>query len=1195
MPYTIRMPIMLLSCLIGQGIQTAVDASEGRYASPESLAAPLEGALGFPAHSPELDVLPGFQSPPEGYGQVPFYWWVGDPLTKERLLWQLDQLEQAGVQGFAVSYPHSHSDIDTELNKKGFGRWGMTIPSEPPIFSEEWWALWDWFTGECAKRGMGVGLDDYTFCTPGNKQWPDDIAALPKMQDYQGKLVFADEEVRGGDSLRMEIPETTISISAQSQGRYVDLLSEVRERILHWTAPSGADWRVVAVSTSGGFMLHPEHGREVIARYFQNFENHVSPENRKGQNFFFQDELLVDMHLGTWSEDFIDVFQQRKGYDIRPLLAALKYDIGSQTTKVRLDYWDVAVSLAEERYFKPIFDWHWERGLIYGCDNEGRGLNPTTYGDYFRAIRWYTAPGNDAPMGNTALVQTKVNSSIAHLYGRPRVWLEAFHSMGWDARTAQIHEATEKHFLLGGNLMCLHGLYYTTYGGFWEWAPPDFHFRMPYWPHMMGWLKYVERLSYLLSQGHHVADVAMLYPVAPLQADNGGTADAAWKAASVLFDAGLDFDFIDHQSLARATVENGQLSVAGEQYRVLIFPDMTAVHYASLEQAKAFKESGGLVLSIASLPTASDRAGSDDPELDKIVKEIFTSDATLGDKIHLIPPVVSNAITRDFVSENKQGHVLHRRIGERDVYMVMDVPQGEECFFRARGKAEVWDPWTGGTEELTVERQTAEGSFLRIPNNPPSSSIIVFSPGEPETTRAVSSSHITAIPIEGEWESELAPTMNNQWGDFRQPPSKEFIGAEAREFKYAQADMVTGNWMNADYDDSAWTIVRNTFGPRMHMLHLPDTAGPEEAARHILNPASGKEYPWQPYAFSWRWGVQDQPGSQGYHGLKKKVSDDFLIMGEAGHYFFRTQVLAERDTRARIAMSGRKPDALWLDGQPVSESSVVLTTGAHDLLLAYHDIKQGHLQYDFLTLDERTRSAVVFIEEGAAEAEPYPLAMRWYRQPGRLPYAVFAGQQSAGCYRFTAPPGLKSMSFIVNGSPEVWIDGKAAALTQNSQTFEVVSPTTHLRPCVVAMRVTTDVGAHAGAAFPAPIKLTCAIGKIAAGDWSQMGVLKHYSGGMWYRKNITLTPEQTEGKLILDLGQVVASAEVWVNGKKSGVCITEPFKLEVTNHVTPGDNRIEILVYNTLSNHYQTIPTPQKYKKTTTSGLLGPVQLVQEK
>ena len=82
--------------------------------------------------------------------------------------------------------------------------------------------------------------------------------------------------------------------------------------------------------------------------------------------------------------------------------------------------------------------------------------------------------------------------------------------------------ATRENYLYGCTLRNLHGLYYSTYGSHWEWAPPCHHFRMPYWEHMDVFLKYFERLSYLLSQGHLVADVAIVYPVAPYEADMNG-------------------------------------------------------------------------------------------------------------------------------------------------------------------------------------------------------------------------------------------------------------------------------------------------------------------------------------------------------------------------------------------------------------------------------------------------------------------------------------------------------------------------------------------------------------------------------------------------------------------------------------------------------------------------------------------------
>jgi len=72
-------------------------------------------------------------------------------------------------------------------------------------------------------------------------------------------------------------------------------------------------------------------------------------------------------------------------------------------------------------------------------------------------------------------------------------------------------------------------------------------------------------------------------------------------------------------------------------------------------------------------------------------------------------------------------------------------------------------------------------------------------------------------------------------------------------------------------------------------------------------------------------------------------------------------------------------------------------------------------------------------------------------------------------------------------------------------------------------------------------------------------------------------------------GSVIASAEVGVNGQISGVRLSPPWSLDITRLVRPGEDRIEVLVYNTLANHYTTIPTP--CGGPTTSGLLDRVQL----
>ncbi|MCX6834555.1 MAG: glycosyl hydrolase, partial [candidate division Zixibacteria bacterium] len=128
-----------------------------------------------------------------------------------------------------------------------------------------------------------------------------------------------------------------------------------------------------------------------------------------------------------WTARFAEEFRNRKGYDIVPELPALFADCGPRTPKVRLDYRDVLVSLTEEGFFKPVFDWHQGRGMIYGCDHGGRGRNVVEFGDYFRTQRWNQGPGCDQPGLGRDLIKNKVASSIAHLYQRPRVWLEGYY------------------------------------------------------------------------------------------------------------------------------------------------------------------------------------------------------------------------------------------------------------------------------------------------------------------------------------------------------------------------------------------------------------------------------------------------------------------------------------------------------------------------------------------------------------------------------------------------------------------------------------------------------------------------------------------------------------------------------------------------------------------------------------------------
>jgi hypothetical protein len=391
----------------------------------------------------------------------------------------------------------------------------------------------------------------------------------------------------------------------------------------------------------------------VIRGFFQEFQDHNPGKSSKGLNYFFNDELHIGVEKFAWNPDFPEEFARRKGYDLLEVLPAMWNDLGNLTPKVRMDYADVRMALMEERYFKPIYDWHAARDMIFACDSGGRGTDPHEFGDYFRVTRWYSAPGHDTPGGSADLIKGKVDSSIANLYQRQRVWLEGYHSMGWGATPERLMFATRENYLYGCTLLNLHGLYYTTYGSYWEWAPPCYHFRMPYWAHMDAFLDYFKRLSYLLSQGHFVADVALVYPVAPFEAEMNGQAatQTAFELARQLMGAGISFEFIDNDSLARAAVEDGRLDVknAGAAYQALIIPNMEAVRWPTIEKAAAFAQAGGRVYCVGALPSVSDRAGRNDPELTALNDRAFPPSRRLAK-----PADAVKAIRDSFVQDTRR-------------------------------------------------------------------------------------------------------------------------------------------------------------------------------------------------------------------------------------------------------------------------------------------------------------------------------------------------------------------------------------------------------------------------------------------------------------------------------------------------------------------------------------------------------------
>lgn len=1168
----------------------------------------LKLPAGYPDRSPSLNVLPGFIHPPEGYGEVPFYWWQGDTLTRERLTWQLEQLSGKGISSLQVNY--SHRDF-------GGISYGLSNPSKPALFTGEWWELFKWFAAEAQKKGMTVSLSDYTLGIGQGFSMDEAIADNPELNGTTLKTSSAVLTGKGNLKIANNLLSITSFILREDASMIVEsrnnLLPLVKNGVLNYDF--GTEKRKVISVFPERLVpsydpMHPQSGRAYNQYFFEKFEKALKDNGGGALNFFFSDELNFRVNGNLWNKFFASEFRKRKGYDVIPYLDALFVDIGAITPKIRLDYNDVMVGLSEENFFKPVYQWHQDRGLIFGCDHGGRGRDVAEFGDYFRTQRWNQGPGSDQPNLSKDIIKAKVAASISHLYERPRVWLEGFHSSGWGTSSSDITEAIFGNFVAGYNLLSFHGLYYSTMGGWWEWAPPCNHFRMPYWKQIDPLMNCVERLSYLLSQGVHRCDVGILYPTEPVVADMDGekSVDIAFKTGELLYDKGIDFDFIDFESLASSKVSNGELTVAGERYKVLILPSMKAIRYASLQKLEAFRKAGGIIVNIGDIPLATEKEGYIEAETSLLVKSIFSNASNFiqCEDAAAVPKAITGKYPPDFTllsPLSERPYVMHRVLGNRHLYALYNFEAGTKCFFRAKGTVQLWNPWNGEVVSLSkFAEDKDDGTAVTLPLSKKEIQLIVFDAENSTPAKMLPREIvISQRDLGAAWEFELKPSLDNQWGDFQLPAKKEMTGAQVRQLHFSERQYYNGGKLEMD---SLVNVVTCGYGKQFLKLG-PLAEAPSASDLIKLMPKAendgvslaGKKFSWEPYGFSWKQGVENDPGHQGYHGLKGEMYDNFIRLGgfkEQKHskyrvpepsgnfYLLYTTVMAPEDGKYDLLKGLVGPAQLLVNNLRVDVSSktIDLRKGANQVLMVY---------------DKACETYLVFRKPGAPLPAKCQAAMSWYGDTGVLPYDCSFKSNSSGLFAFESAPGLRSLTFSAYGKLTAWTDGKIAEIRSGQKqpdglkNYTLDLKNAKLTGSQVIFKIDYQPGFCGGAALPQFISQQCGKGKIDLGDWSENDGLKAYSGGAWYRKTIAIEAADLKNRIEIDLGDLVSSAELLVNGKSAGIKLSPPWTFDITPFAKSGENLIEILIYNTIANNYTSVPT--RYRGDIRSGLAGPVRL----
>jgi hypothetical protein len=1288
-------------------------------------------------------LLEGFRSPSEDYGEIDCWWWEAGHVTEEKLRWELEELKDKGIAG-PFLYPRF-------LNNE-------PLRPDPPYWSEEWWERVRFTLESGQQLGLRSWFSDWSggyfeFVQNRLRKYPELVGR---------RLVIHQKESQRRELVEIVVPPAENILSAavyKKQNDSLDystrgdLLEAIHNHTVQWNAP-GAGW-LVAVIASQPYDLDYLN-RALVDRwleiYFEEYARRLPGLLGKTLAAYGPDEGWMLMGNAFYSRSLAENVQSERGYDIAPHLIALFHDIGPKTDQIRCDYYDAMSALVEENFYKPFAEWLHQHGMIYvtvaTCGRENLLEQTYEYGDFFRYMRWFDITGNEDPgqenIPERHFIDAKLSSSIAHLYPTKRTIVCGYWGSGWGMTPEESVAWTNGNYAWGVNAFNREGAVYTLMGGWYEWAPPNVDFYQPYWQYFNVVTDHVRRLSYVMSQGVHRADVAVLYPLTTIHANwiagrvsgmIGGdnkeifpaftqqaqeAAQTTMNLAHRIYQNTIDLDFIDHHSLERSTVEDGKLKVSDLEFRVLVLPPMTTVRMPTLRKIRDFHAVGGSVIAFGRLPSGSAENGREDPEIRTLISEMFgilPEESVPGtirrqngnrgtaffvpEDIDRVPEIIPEIFTPDVVCNERNLHYTHQKVGELDIYFLVNV-EGEyrklTVSFRAVGDLEIWDPLAGKVEKHYRTKRQGERTEVRLTMAPYQGAILVFSPA-PTSVEAwednlteISAIEATAegftirgldesggakrlrlgqggkefaatmvlsppplpLRLEGPFSSQIQPTMNNRWADFRYPASEELIGPEAQTFKYMEEGPQSGaslGWHESLFDDSTWPDVRYSYGP--YWWHIGpfeegrEPAGLEEKARNgelasEVYESGCESLRWEPYTFSQKFGYFPDENHQTWRGLHG-ISEDFFVLPnrnlpKASHFLCTfvyspeegnfTLYFGGAPTKAGYSetpgMSYQVPDQrqAWVNGDQVLNIPEKRT----DEVSGQIHLKKGWnavllklvLRVELPAISEAPpqngpdiATYAVIRASAPPPRDPYVPRIHWFADGQTLTYDISPNKKKrVGWYRFKAPPGLTALRLSVKARHVVaWVDGQSVPVEDS----KIRLNSAVRKPSQVVLRVDQEPGTYAGAAFPEPIAYECKEGEIALGDWSPQG-LERYSGAILYGKVVTLNNAHLKASVVLDLGMVKTCAEVHVNGKLAGVRLARPFQFEITDLVREGENLIQIRVTNTLANHMSSYPTKFVYKgensfvdipdslrtrssypavlaDQTISGLLGPVQV----
>ncbi len=1118
--------------------------------------------LGGTAFASPSDLARGFASPPQSAKPWVYWFWLDGNITRQGITADLEAMRRVGIGGVLIM------EVD------------QGAPKGPARFaSAQWRELFKFMLSEANRLGLEVNMNnDAGWCGSGGPWIPPALAmqkvvwtntqvegprrfeqALPepqKVADYyqdiavlafptpaeyrieniQAKAAFIRQEVPP-QKLPEPIPAEKTILRSSLRNLTAQMAKDGR---LVWDVPPGK-WSVVRFGhTPTGKDNHPApvDGRGLECDKLSREAADVMFEGLMGKLIADSKPLagktLVATHIDSWevgsqnwTPAFREEFRRLRGYDPLPFLPVMTGRVVDTLEVSERFLWDLRQTISElvvQNYAGRFRELAHKHGLRLSIEAYDGCCDDMTY-----------AGQADEPMGEfwswtfgSGAHWCTEMASAAHIYGRPILGAEAFTATDkekWLGHPGNIKALGDWAFCEGINRFVFHRYALQPWRDVepgMSMGPWGLHYERTttWWEQSRAWHEYLSRCQFLLQQGQFVADICYLVPET-----SPGAFHAPPTPGSPPHRPGYNFDGCTPEVLlTRMKVKDGRLVLpSGMSYRVLVLPEVETMTPKLLRKVREMVKAGATVVGPAPLRSPSlSNYPQCDAEVQKLTRELWggrAGEVTRFGKGRVIWPVGERKEQAAPEPPARLGSA--KWIWFKEGNPVVAAPADKRYFRRVLaldGGAEIESArmvMTADNEfELWVNGRRAGGGE-DFSHTYVMDCTLLLLPG---------TNLLAVVAVNGADAPNPAALIGNLIIKYRDGRTVEVRTDGAWE----SAKTVQGNWRTDVTAPVAWEPAMELGAVGMEPWGGVDhSAGPskliypttEEIARLMQGMGVPPDFDYV-----------TQSSERNLRYIHKRIgkTDLFFVANEKPH---------SEQAVCSFRVQGKRPELWWPDSGRIERAAV-------------YEVTDGCVRMP-IRFDPSGSVFVIFRPGEAIE----PDRVTAVKRNGELLADLGKKELAAAAI---AEPGIE----LLRGKgatveAQVWRAGTYTLTTANGKSRRLEAASI---PEPVEVSGPWELRFPAKAGAPARVTLDQLI------SWSRHSDpgVRYFSGTATYLKkfNVPAGLIAQGRRLYLDLGKVEVMAGVKLNGKDLGILWKEPYCVEVTDALKPGQNALEVEVVN---------------------------------